>query len=50
MCLRFMCFHHYNHEAAWLLQAQKEHDSMVLTKQKALDYSEDNKGKLSNAK
>merc|ERR1711988_161064 len=31
-------------------EAQKEHDSMVFAKQKALDYSEDNKGKLSNAK
>merc|ERR1711939_1003849 len=34
----------------WEHEAQKEHDSMVLAKQKALDYSEDNKGKLSNAK
>jgi len=34
----------------WEHQAQKEHNSMVLAKQKALDYSEDNKGKLSNAK
>jgi hypothetical protein len=34
----------------WEHQAQKEHDGMVLAKQKALDYSEANKGKLSNAK